>query len=218
MNKQLLLAIWSNVCNGFALTDTNSTSEMVTSGLLSLEKQMTWVGIGEAVVFQNSMPEEKVFKELDRSQDKSQLNPLIQPTSDRAHSAAKQWIVWAKNKFPELSPYIVIPGDGGIIVEWKINSDFVSINFDEDDCELDVIFSKLNGETNSVDFSESTLEELLSALISYDTISSDLVSPKNDSSYDKEDSFDFAGSVSTTDNPRPHMGAGWRSSLHCIST
>ncbi len=164
-----------------------------------------WFGGGEPVELQNPILE-SIFEELNRSQDKSQLNPLIEPTSERAYKAAKRWIVWAVNKFSNLSkPYIIVTGDGGVVVEWRMKDNFVSVDFDEEDSEMDIIFFQINNKKDSEDFNENKLEEVLSALISYDVISANHISREEAQAHSvpyERFPDSFFGSASVTNNSR----------------
>lgn len=128
-------------------------------------------GTPEPVAIQPSFLRQ-VFSELNRSRDVSRLNPALEPTSQRAFNEAKKWILWVTNKFNLVNPFIVIPGDGGIIVEWYNGNDFISVNFDKEDSDFDSVLYKLNGRKDSVDFNEETLADLINTLISKDCIES----------------------------------------------
>lgn len=106
--------------------------------------------------------------ELNRARDKSALNPLLEPASDRAYCEAINFLLWTTLRLNLGNPFIAVPGDGGIIIEWNKGDDYISVNLDEKDKEMDVIFYRLGNERNFKDFNEKNFKELIPTFISKD--------------------------------------------------
>lgn len=102
---------------------------------------------------------------LDELKNETDLNPLITPMSNRAYKAAKDWLAVALKIQSELDmPRVLLTGDGGVAIEWKLESNYVSIHFDEADSEMDMIFYKFDGDRNYKDLNKSNLTQLFHQL------------------------------------------------------
>ncbi len=188
-----------------------SLEDTSTSVTETLVKQI-WFGFGELVATENPILRE-ILKELDLSKRENQINPALEVPSERALSSAKTWIRWAFNNFSELSnPHIIVTGDGGIIVEWRMKNNFISLNFDEEDSEMDTILYKIRNTKDCVDFDKNLLEELFSEIISYEVISARTISPKrtkeNIEKYGQISST-FIGSATSTNTSQQVLGYKW---------
>lgn len=128
-----------------------------------IERLIAWDS-GELVEPENKILE-NAFDELNQARDRSKLNPEIEPASERAYREARKWIVWATNNFGLTNPFIVVPGNGDIRVEWNDGDDFISVKFDEEYEDMDTIFYQLDNKIDSEDFNEERLEELITTLI-----------------------------------------------------
>jgi hypothetical protein len=107
----------------------------------------------------------KALLALERSKTIAQTVPEFAPTSERAYRVAKKWVLWVNYIYGNLwTPYIAIPGTGGIIAEWRYQDNVVSVSFDGDEDEIDIVHSDLNGIENSTIFSEPLLREYLNAI------------------------------------------------------
>ncbi|HUF04304.1 MAG TPA: hypothetical protein VMM38_09025 [Aridibacter sp.] len=106
------------------------------------------------------------LEELERIHDQSQCNPVHECASDRAYSVAKSWLFRVFRLYPNLSaPFVLLPGDGGVILKWNgDDGNFVSVNFDADDEDLDITFARFDGIKQSDDFTKERLDQLLSIL------------------------------------------------------
>lgn len=108
-----------------------------------------------------------LFDALQRSRDQTKLHHLVKASSPRAYQKAIAVLIHANEKFSYGTiPYIVVPGDGGLIVEWSVGDDFVSVNIDDLNAEMDLLYVQENGVEDSLDFSYSTLDEALTSLFS----------------------------------------------------
>jgi len=102
---------------------------------------------------------------LNKLKNETNLNPHIKPMSSRAFVAAKKWLSIAFGIKSELSKTrILLTGDGGVALEWRLENNYVSINFDENDSEMDMIFYRFGIDRNYKDLTESNLTELFHRL------------------------------------------------------
>ncbi|HEX8197877.1 MAG TPA: hypothetical protein VF571_16925 [Pyrinomonadaceae bacterium] len=171
--------------------------------------QNHWFGSGELIEPPPPI-QDRVSRELEDARDADKLNPLLQPTSERAYNVAKSWVNWVRNRFTDLSvPYVIVSGDGGVIIEWQAGGNFVSVNFDESDSEMDTIFFRISTQQDTVDFNEVNLEELLSELTTYEVISADYVTRESArfNRCSREFYFNLAGTASATHNLGERLGS-----------
>lgn len=116
-----------------------------------------------------------VLSELRRAHDQSKLNPELEAATTRAYNRALNILIRSQERFSYGSlPYIVVPGDGGVIVEWADGDNFISITVDHLNKELDAIFYRLGESSDTVSFSYDRMDEYLTALFSREEIAASI--------------------------------------------
>ena len=109
-----------------------------------------------------------LFETLNRSRDRARMHPSLRIASKRAHDAAVRWVIWARSTFTSLwSPYVVIPGNGDLTLEWAHGDRVVALNIHEEEGDLDAIFFRMGTEKDVVELNAKTLERLLNELLVY---------------------------------------------------
>jgi hypothetical protein len=80
---------------------------------------------------------ERFARKWERVNDPTKLNPAILPPSERAREDAKTII-------DEIGclPRLVLPGNGGLILEWDVVCGCVSLSLDAEDHEYDILKCK----------------------------------------------------------------------------
>lgn len=105
------------------------------------------------------------FEELTRIKNDKNISPSLKPISFRAFEAAKAWMFmsYAENAFLEV-PKFMLTGDGGVAFEWREDNNYVSVHFDENDSDMDMIFYRFDGERDYRDLTKTNLFTLLDRL------------------------------------------------------
>jgi hypothetical protein len=105
------------------------------------------------------------LNKLNKLNNETNLNPNLKAISVRAYDAALKWLpVALKLKIKLAAPNVLITGDGGVAVEWRLKNNYVSIHFDESDSEMDMIFYRFGSDRNYKDLNKSNLTQLLHRL------------------------------------------------------
>lgn len=114
-----------------------------------------------------------VFRDLLLTLDPGEQNPRLKPASGRAYSEALKWAAWAASRFVNnVAPEVAVSGDGGLVLRWVVDGDFVALHFDADLSELDAVFYDIDGRVENEDVNEELVERLISELISSRDLSS----------------------------------------------
>lgn len=105
-----------------------------------------------------TLADDPVFKTLIRSMDRQRVHSALKTASNRAYRQAIFWFTWSQNKFASAGrPYVVIPGNGGLTLEWEYRGNAVAINIHESDEDFDGIFYRLNGKKDIIDLNDNNL-------------------------------------------------------------
>lgn len=125
----------------------------------SIEKGLEEIGLEATTI------EDCSLEILDKIKNETDLNPNIKAMSSRAYQSAKNWLkLCFRIKKNANSPHIILTGDGGVAIEWREESNYISIHFDESDSDMDMIYYRFNGDRNYKDLTESNLTELFTQL------------------------------------------------------
>ena len=110
---------------------------------------------------------DSISKVLERSKNAAQLNAALTLANERAYSLARKWAIWGIATYGEhMPPYIAIPGDGSLVIEWETDSGTVSVRFDAEDEDTDIIISRIDGVRLVKQFTPYALRMSLNQLIS----------------------------------------------------
>ncbi|MGB7203510.1 MAG: hypothetical protein WBD16_14780 [Pyrinomonadaceae bacterium] len=190
-----------------------SVSEMVAAPYKgALGGQM----FGSRQYFENSQ-----LTALRRAHDQTQLNPEVRAATLRANSKALKVLFYSQEHYSYgPAPYIVLPGDGGVIVEWALGEDFVSTNIDSLNHQLDLIYFRLNGQEDCKDFGYDTLDELLTSLFSGEEITTNVPSISTIAAETRAALLrpDPQGSSASAYSYREILGSEGQTALFCIPT
>jgi len=104
------------------------------------------------------------FKQLNKTQQKSNYNSEIQLPVDDTVSAITSWLNEAFAIAPDLeAPDIVPDAEGGLDIEWDLENQFVSIHIDHSDKTLNRIFIKNKRGYRSEPLTKKNLKALFAA-------------------------------------------------------
>jgi hypothetical protein len=113
-----------------------------------------------------TLADDPVFKTLLRSRDRQGVHPTLKTASERAYRHAVSWLTWCQNKFASAGrPYVVIPGNGGLTLEWEDHNNIVAITIHESNPDFDGLFFRLNGEKDIIDLNDVNLTERLNEFL-----------------------------------------------------